>query len=259
MRTATIIRRLAAGTRARTATCFHSVRHSSFRTVRSQNWRDFHGYGMVNFSPSISFATSGSLLEKTRTARFHGTPSMLAESRYFLEISILEELKSQMQHYDRGGTTPDQSAKALAISINKQIVALGKDGQWNEILNLYQKQKKNFNAVNYATVMSQLARIREVRQDDPLFEQFLADLNAKLHELGIQWLGGVRPLSTIVYAVGKMGLLPERNSSAKQIMAFLEDRKTAEWLMENGNPQDVANCAWAWYTGNEGSEPFYIA
>ena len=35
------------------------------------------------------------------------------------------------------------------------------------------------------------------------------------------------------------------NSSAMNIMRLMEDGKTAEWLFENGTPQNIANCVWA--------------
>jgi hypothetical protein len=238
MRTAKIIRKFATGTRTGTAISIHSVRRlSSFRTLISQDWRSFHGFEVANSSGSLSHE---------RSYRLQSTSSVVTKSRHFHSSSILEEQKANLKQSTKTGTKPDQNAKSLAISINKQIVALGKGGQWREILTLYQAQEKNFNAVNYTTVMSQLARIHQVQQDDPLFEIFLFHLNAKIVEFGLDWLGkDARSLSTIVYAVAKMKLLPQHNSTAKQIMTFLGDKRTAKWLMEHGNPQDIAHCIWA--------------
>jgi hypothetical protein len=47
----------------------------------------------------------------------------------------------------------------MAISINTEIVALGRDGKWKDVLSLYEDQKEHFYTVNHATVMSQLGRI----------------------------------------------------------------------------------------------------
>jgi hypothetical protein len=45
---------------------------------------------------------------------------------------------SKPKEHNEHWAKPDENSKALAISINKEIVELGKDGQWRDILNLYQ-------------------------------------------------------------------------------------------------------------------------
>ena len=138
----------------------------------------------------------------------------------------------------------------MAISINKNIVALGRDGKWKDILSLYEDQKEHFCPVNYATVMSQLGRIRHMRKDDPLLKKFLADLSTKLHENGIKkWLPETRHVANIVHAIGKFRLPPNCNSSAMEIMRLVQEQETVEWIFEDGTtPQVIANCLWAYAT-----------
>lgn len=49
--------------------------------------------------------------------------------------------------------------KRVAIEINQEIIRLGRNRQWKEILALYEQQKEDFDHIDYATVMSQLGRI----------------------------------------------------------------------------------------------------
>lgn len=91
--------------------------------------------------------------------------------------------------------------------------------------------------------MSQLGRIRKVRKDDPLLRAFVDDLREKLHTDGIAWIGNARPLMTIVHAIAKMGL--NSNSSAMTIMQLVDHGETAEWLVDTGDLQGIANCVWA--------------
>ena len=49
-----------------------------------------------------------------------------------------------------------------AIAINKRLVALGKKKQWEELLIFAEQERRNFNNVNCATLMSQLGRIQSL-------------------------------------------------------------------------------------------------
>ena len=128
-------------------------------------------------------------------------------------------------------------------SINNQIVALGRDGKWKDILILYQEQKQHFNSVNHATVMSQMSHIRHVRKDDPLMKAFLDELSARIHTRDMAWIGSARVLATILHATAKIGL--KSNSSATKMMRLFDHCETAEWLFDNGSPRQVASCVWA--------------
>ena len=155
---------------------------------------------------------------------------------------------------ERDGLVPMQSTTSnsnqSAVMINTALVALGKDGNWNEILSLYKAKKERFNYVNYATAMSQLGRIHQRHQidGDPSFNLLLDDLSKKFLVHGITWVehGGVRVVANIVHAIGKLGL--SKHASAMNILKVIGEDEPAEWLFANGNPQQIANCIWAFGT-----------
>ena len=252
MRTANIIRKFATAKSTATASArtsaisSNSIRIPSFRTFASQHWSCFRGCGLLNFSPSISAfkAMSGSS-SPVRLARLQSTA--FTTSRNFFGTSILEArtLKSNWKQRNERCANADPDVKELIRSMNKKIFQLGNGGLWREILKLYQEQKQDFRAANHATVMSELASIRPMRTNDPLFETFLADTNAKIQLFGIKWLGDAPTLSTIVHAIAKMRLDPKRNGTARQIMSFAGDKKTLLWLFENGDSLSISNCVWA--------------
>ncbi|KAI2507064.1 hypothetical protein MHU86_7333 [Fragilaria crotonensis] len=236
--------RFAPGTRTGTFISFHSVLLSSFRTIVSQHRRCFQAYGRFNVFPSFALEATGSFsLERTARLQF----TVLNESRQFHATSIRDsdDQTTTFKPPKESEMKPDGNAKTRAISINSTIIALGRDGRWRDIMSLYHKEQNAFNAVNCSTVMSQLARIRKMQKDDPSFQRFLAVVAENIHEDGIRWLGGVRQLSTIVHALAKMGLAPQHNSSAEQIMTFLAQSETVEWMFDKGSPQNVTNCVWA--------------
>jgi hypothetical protein len=49
--------------------------------------------------------------------------------------------------------------KSVAVARNKQILALGRNRKWREIISLYQEESAHYNNINYATTMSQLGKI----------------------------------------------------------------------------------------------------
>ena len=109
-------------------------------------------------------------------------------------------------------------------------------------MNLYQQQKQDFNASNHVTVMSKLSRIRQMRKDDPLFEAFLADTNAKL-QFWDQMVGSWKVLVRRDYrpCYCENGTGTKRNVVARQIMAFMEDRDHVDCLFENGDTQCITS------------------
>ena len=55
-----------------------------------------------------------------------------------------------------------KSGKAKrSVTINKNILKLGKHQRWKEILDLYEEESISYDTINYSTTISQLARIRE--------------------------------------------------------------------------------------------------
>ena len=55
------------------------------------------------------------------------------------------------------------------FAINKELVELGKKRRWKELLEVAEQKQASFNNVNYATLMSQLGRIRSFNKQDPRF------------------------------------------------------------------------------------------
>ena len=79
-------------------------------------------------------------------------------------------------------------AIAIAIENNKKIVALGKTGQWENLLEFAAKEFSSFNNVNCATLMSQLGRIRSFDKSDPRFLVFLQELAERIKDRGLPWI-----------------------------------------------------------------------
>ena len=244
MRTATIVMRLA-NTAATGSRCYHSQLLCT------------RGRGPTNLIPSGlltkfsgSYAREGmDRMDRMESITF--TRRISSSSIFSDQISKPEPETRRLYGSSECGAKPDKkatakstaTAKSKARSINKQIVTLGRDGKWKDILILYKEEKQHFDAVNHATVMSQLGRIRQMRKDDPLFKAFLDDLSAKLHPSGIAWIAKTQTLANIVHAIAKIGL--KSNSIAMKIVRLVDDYETAEWLFDNGNSQEVANCVWA--------------
>jgi len=128
-----------------------------------------------------------------------------------------------------------------AIAINKKLVELGKKRLWKDLLKIAKEEQVRFNNVNYATVMSQLGRIRSFDRSDPHFLAFLKAMATKIGERGLPWIKP-REASNIIHAIGKMQL---RNPSTKRILEWISTPETAAIFVEKGKPQAIANTAWA--------------
>jgi len=128
-----------------------------------------------------------------------------------------------------------------SITINKKLVELGKKKQWEELLELTILEQRNFNDVNCATVMSQLGRIRSFDKSDKRFVAFLEALASIIEKRGLTWIE-TRSAANIIYAIGKMEL---QNPSAKKILEWISNPEVAAKFVIEGDPQHVANVAWA--------------
>ena len=104
--------------------------------------------------------------------------------------------------------------------INANIVDLGKKHKWKDLLQVHKKDKIKFNHVNYSTIMSQLARIRNLDTRDTI-DCVLSKIARILHYLSM-------PLRSLT--------LQHPNS------------RNAHWLLLNGKQQDIANSVWAFAT-----------
>ena len=206
-------------------------------------------YTPVCFSSRVSsrqhFQQTG-LLPLSTVQRSSGSPGAGADVRHFSSLTTSEEQKGEKRG-QRGGKKGHQGGKRVKLErdprkINRKIVQLGRDHKWKEMLSLCQKQKDNFDNVNYATTMSQLGRSRSIRKDDPILKEFLDDLSKKFSVHGFGWMRS-QGMANIVHAIGKMNL--SGNDSAMRIVRRLEDNENATLLLKNGSPQAIANCVWA--------------
>ena len=122
--------------------------------------------------------------------------------------------------------------------MNKKLVELGQKRRWKDLLEVAEQKQASFNNVNYATLMSQLGRIRSLDRSDPRFLAFLRGLAKRIEERGLPWLSA-RSAANIVHAIGKMKL---RNPSTKRILEWISKPEVAAHFVEEGEPQEVCQC-----------------
>jgi hypothetical protein len=77
--------------------------------------------------------------------------------------------------------------------------------------------------------------------EDPRFLRFVDDLARIIVNMGFDWMD-VRGIANIANAFATLGL---RTESAKQIMAFICERKNAHALVTNENALDIASLCWS--------------
>ena len=141
----------------------------------------------------------------------------------------------------RSWSAPAARTQNPAIAINKRLVALGKKKQWEELLIIAEQERRNFNNVNCATLMSQLGHIRSFDRSDPRFLEFVRELAETIEERGLPWIQA-RQAANIVHAIGKMKL---RNPSTKKVLQWISNPVVAARFVMEGIPQAVSNVAWA--------------
>jgi hypothetical protein len=124
---------------------------------------------------------------------------------------------------------------------NQKIIALGKKHKWGDIIFLYQQDSEYFNGIHYSTAMNQFDRIASVDTTDPRFCRFVDDLARKIFDRGFEWMD-IRGISTIAHAIGTLQL---KTQSAKNIMAFICERKNTHTIVSNGPPQSIAFICWS--------------
>jgi RAP domain len=218
-------------------------------------------------------------LDKFTKRQGHTLWTTLQESRKQPSKAGSSDRKnSHRKQHSRPSRGNDFIAKAIAR--NKKIVELGKKQQWKKMLIMHEQESSQFDTVNYATMMSQLGRIRYFDRRDPLFQQFMDELALKIETDGQEWSG--RDMANIAHSIAKMQL---RSHTAKRILSFVSTPDSSlqllfqsgtrsvantawafatlrtdaprffsaieyksDWLVEEGNPQDVANTAWAFAT-----------
>ena len=139
----------------------------------------------------------------------------------------------------------------IAIQRNQRIVFMGKKRQWEQILTLYKREGEDFNNVNLATTISQLQRIIKFNSNGktmtshPLFQEFMIGLAETIKHRGLEWIG-IRELSNIVHAIGKMQLTTTTNCpAAKKIIQFTSQPHNAKSICTYGLSQSISNICWS--------------
>ena len=171
-----------------------------------------------------------------------GTASQLfnenvRNTRYFHQSSTLEHARAI--HSKKSKT----EALQQSITINNEIVAMGKHGRWKEILDLFIEQQQFFSPINYATALNRLGRNRLTRTDDPRFQAFMQSLHSNITQHGLKWFESPRDMANVMHGIAKTRLV--KDTTASQIVRLIEEKDNVVWLFENGRPQEIANFIWA--------------
>ena len=140
------------------------------------------------------------------------------------------------------GNRPASNPSPAAL-LNKRLVELGKKQRWQDLLEVAEQERVNFNNVNYATVICQLGHMQSFNKnkEDPRFLAFLQALATAMEERGLPWIQA-RSASNIIHAIGKMKL---RNPSTKRILKWISNPEVAAKFVMEGAPREIANTAWA--------------
>ena len=157
--------------------------------------------------------------------------------------------------------------------INANIVDLGKQHKWKDLLQVYEKEKLKFNNVNYSTIMSQLARIRSLDTQDATLLELVGDLPQKLKHfdarcmattanslakmripkhkryLTVNFFAELDMVSDILfekqdcrYIALAVHASAKAKTPAPNLFANLD--RNADWFLLNGNPQYISNSVW---------------
>lgn len=164
----------------------------------------------------------------------------------FSTVQLLHHGEQRRSQHSQPSSAPRPrstfiSQKGVAVAINKRLVELGKQQEWEDLLLFAEQERENLNNVNYATLMSQLGRIRSFDRADPRFLALLQALAAMMEERGLPWVEA-RSATNIIHAIGKMNL---RNQSTRRILEWISDPETAASFVKEGEPQALSNVAWA--------------
>jgi hypothetical protein len=89
--------------------------------------------------------------------------------------------------------------------------------------------------------MLQLQKIRSVDKRDPSFIRFVNNLANAIEDKGLNWIG-CRQVANIVHAIGTMSL---QSKGAERIMEFISQKETVKAIVSNASSQTVASICWS--------------
>jgi len=141
----------------------------------------------------------------------------------------------------RNETRRDRAPPKQSAIRNDKLVKLGRKKNWNELLAVAEKELFLFDTINFATVLSQLARIRSFDKMDKRFLSLLKVLVERVESRGMVRIYP-RHASNILHSLAKMKLT---TPMATKMFDWISSPDTAVKFAEEGNPHDLANAAWA--------------
>jgi uncharacterized protein YlbG (UPF0298 family) len=128
------------------------------------------------------------------------------------------------------------------IALNKQVLAIGNEQKWRDIIALYHKHKSEMNMVNIATTFKQLSKIEFVIKQDPAFLQFMDETMNQIQSRSVKQIGS-REFAAILHSIAKFRF--SNASYSVKLIAKLNSKDNVQELFETKNVQDVSNCVWA--------------
>jgi hypothetical protein len=137
---------------------------------------------------------------------------------------------------------------SASIGINKRILAQNRD--WRGILSVYSVARSKYNHVNWATTISRLGKATtrvgsaEMKRSDA-YHALISELSERMTASpDLADFGEVRGVANILHGLAK--LKPTINLDIQFILNAAE--RNADWIVENGNPQEISNTVWAFAT-----------
>jgi hypothetical protein len=143
-----------------------------------------------------------------------------------------------------------KKARREAVRINKSLAAA--QGDHCALLSIFSSSHPCFNDVCFATLMSRLGRLPKrdaaAAKRDERYRTLLAMLPAIVQE------GGAQAISNITHALAK---LEEQSEESGAVLDAVEER--ADWFVDQGSPQNIANAAWAFAALNRHAPVLFSA
>jgi hypothetical protein len=143
-------------------------------------------------------------------------------------------------------TTASTTPLAVNIALNKRLTST-KISDWPKVLSIAAISGANFNAVNYATTLSKLGKlrsrsrhVRELKQD-ARYRDILKSLSGIFSDPAFfSDQTNIQAIANIVHALAKL------KEAEQTVLGAVS--ANSPFIVEHGTPQAVANIAWAFAT-----------
>ncbi len=161
------------------------------------------------------------------------------------EMDVSDEVVERWKTILAGTQQNGVPASILAAKeINHQLLEFGKNKDWERIIETYDKEKDNFNDINYATALTQLAKCSNPCKDDQRLNELLADISK---QISVNHTWEARGMVNMLHSVAKMKL---ESADARYLVSSILRRDNLLRITEFGNAQDISNLAWSCATLN---------